>query len=86
MLLDMLFLFLDMLYWNKKPFGLIRAQLWQSVQCSLIADLHHPCVLAPVIFSSHWRGRGLCDNDNRLLIKVSSLPSPPLSYTVQIER
>lgn len=86
MLLDMLFLFLAMLYWNKRPFGLIQTQLWQSAQCSLIADLHHPYVLVPVIFSSHWSDRRLCDNDNRLLIKVSPLPSPPLSCTVQIQR
>lgn len=49
------FFFLDVLYWTKRPFGLIQT-LWQSAQCSLIADLHHPHVSAPVIFSSHWSG------------------------------
>lgn len=73
------FFFLDVLYWNKRPFGLIQTQLWQSAQCSLTADLHHPDVLVPVIFSSHWSGSssGGCVTMTvvTLLIKVSPLPS-----------
>lgn len=96
MLLDMLFhffFFLDVLYWNKRPFGLIQTQLWQSAQCSLTADLHHPYVLVPVIFSSHWSGSSSGGCVTMTAGCWSKCPpcqarqaQPPLSCTAQMQR